>query len=96
MLYVDPAGSVLHLSVFGAGEVSDLLAVPIQWQAGAWHQVGLVCSAGRDFTELYLDGQPVAKGPGMGPLEQLVSPDKWGLCLGGDQKGGSLAPLPLT
>lgn len=89
-LRVNAAGTSVRLLVRNGAQMVEHLQAPIQWTAGAWHQVALVWSA-QGGTVLYLDGQRAAQGAAvtLAPLVALSGTP--GFCLGSDAQGDHLA-----
>ena len=71
-LSVNAAGTELGFFARGDGEAVPLLRAPIAWCAADWHQVALSWSV--TGTLIHVDGESVAKGPGVAlePLERVL------------------------
>jgi hypothetical protein len=84
-LSIDPSGSVLRLDARNGGSSILLFEVPVQWNAGQWHQVALSW-APRERTLLYLDGQPVASGESLSAAPATISGTRV-FCVGSGAQG---------
>jgi hypothetical protein len=56
-------GDTLYFSGQAAGQEADYLKTPIQFQTGVWHLITL--TFGPKLSQLYIDGELVAKGEGV-------------------------------
>ena len=88
-LGVNDTGTRLSLHARSGTESLEILAAPIDWCAGEWHQVTLLWSP--EGTALYLDGRKAAAGQAIAlvPLSKFGGVP--GVCLGSDVHGGNLA-----
>ncbi len=86
-LSINPQGTHLQIHAFAGDDPELLLSAPIQWEAGAFHQVGVVASASNNVFRLMVDGQVCAQSTGPGPMDQLVPMERWGLFVGSTGKG---------
>ncbi len=86
-LSVNPQGTRLQIHAFAGDDPELLLSAPIQWEAGAFHQLGVVVSASNNVFRLMVDGQIYDQSTGPGPMDQLVPMERWGLFVGSTSKG---------
>jgi hypothetical protein len=75
------------------GKVVENLQASIAWKAGTWDLV--VLNYGPSECGLFVDGQWVAQGAGVGPGADLTAPTRASFTLGSDGSGGHAAEAQL-